>query len=77
MDLLDYLMLSEERQWDTLHEVGIELVEASSIEYDYLLYGLHGFFVEVVFDKVLGTALFKNEFIDGIKLDKYLPSVTL
>ncbi len=76
MQLSDYLQLSEEAQWDTLHDFGVQLASSETIEYDYLLFALHGFFVEVVFDNVIGSSLYLKAFATGPRLDKYLHSIS-
>jgi len=71
MGLYEYMMLSEDGQWNELWENGKHLTSIKYLDSKYSLYALHKFFVEVelhpVTDKIIGKVHFKT----GHLLDKY------
>ena len=75
MDLIEYINLSEEEQWDTFYESSSQLATANNIEYDYVLFSVESFYVELVFDKIKGSCLYQKAFKSGKRLDKYFPEV--
>ena len=72
MGLYEFLMLSNEEQWDVLWDKGVYLTSFKSIDCSYQLYAIDKFYVEVEMcitqDAILGMGVFA----EGKKLDKYL-----
>ncbi|PKA97368.1 hypothetical protein B0O79_1023 [Flavobacteriaceae bacterium MAR_2009_75] len=77
MGLYEYLMLSEESQWNELWDNGKFLENFKSIDCSFSLYGLYDFFVEIELDPMHNTILCKHVFKQGEKLDKYLDNIEL
>jgi hypothetical protein len=71
MDILDYLELSDEEQWEELWESGVHLENFKSIDCAFVLYSLHSFFLEVELD-LEGKISGKHPFRAGTRLDKYV-----
>lgn len=71
MDLYEYMVLSNEEQWDELWDHGQFITHFESIDCKFALYALHKFFVEVELDPVKDTLIGKNIFKEGRCMDKY------
>lgn len=75
MGIYEYMMLSEEEQWDELWDEGKHLCNYQSIDAKFVLYALHKFFVDVELcvttDKILG----KHVFVHGHRMEKYLGKI--
>lgn len=77
MGLYEYMMLTQEQQWDELWDNGKHITNYKSIDCSFSLYALHRFYVEVELcvssGKILGKGIFKT----GKTLDKYAGSIDI
>ena len=72
MDILEYLTLTSEDQWDYLWLHGHKISTYSSIDSRSELYKLDNFYVEVELDLLYGHIIGKNIFKEGAILRKFL-----
>lgn len=76
MGLYDYMILSEEEQWNELWAKGKFITNLKLIDRKYSLYALHSFFVEVEMtneDKIVTKKLF----MEGHLIDKYSGNIDI
>ena len=71
MGLYEYMMLSEEEQWNVLWDKGKYLTSLKFIDKKFSLYALFMFFVEVELDPVTDKIVCKSHFTEGKSLEKY------
>ena len=72
MDILEYLKLTSEDQWDYLWLHGHKINSYHSIDSSSELYSMHEFYVEIVLDPIHDNIIGKNIFKEGAILNKYL-----
>ena len=77
MGLYEYMMLSEEEQWNDLWQNGKFISHYKSIDCKFSLYALYDFFVEVELDPLTDKILGKEHFKEGHSLDKYVGSIDI
>lgn len=71
MDLIDYLALSDEKQWQVLWDFGKHVDTFKSIDCSFVLYALYKFYVEVELNLETDRIISKSVFVYGHKLEKY------
>ncbi|MEM1260296.1 MAG: hypothetical protein AAF575_00155 [Bacteroidota bacterium] len=71
MELIEFLGLKEEEQWEEFCEHCVFITKFHDLERKHHLFMLHGFFVELVMDNFSKTQKSMNAFIFGPRLDKY------
>lgn len=72
MDILEFLGLGEEEQWEEFSDAGIFLSDYFDIDVHNQLYGLHDFYVELSSTPLSELNQTMNAFVDGPRLDKYM-----
>ena len=72
MGIYDYLILSDENQWNTLWEKGKYVDSFKSIDCSRVLYAIDKFFVEVELCPIKEHIIAKSVFKAGPSLDKYV-----
>ena len=77
MGLYEYMILSEEEQWNDLWQNGIFLTNFKAIDCKFSLYALYDFFVEVELDPITDKIVSKGHFKSGHSLDKYAGSIDI
>ncbi len=75
MKLYEYLSKDEQLQYQIVWEIGkyIETLYKDGIM--YLLYAVNDFYVEIQYSQRTNEIIGKNQFKQGIHLDKYLPPI--
>ncbi|MAU15608.1 MAG: hypothetical protein CMH46_08730 [Muricauda sp.] len=71
MGIYEFLMLSNEEQWDVLWDKGVYLTSFKSIDCSYRLYAIDKFYVELEMCTIHDTVLGMGVFVEGKKLEKY------
>lgn len=71
MGLYDYMILSEEEQWNELWDKGEFISHYDADGRKLTLYALHRFFVEVDLSPDTGKIIGKKHFVCGKELVKY------
>ncbi|WP_300025021.1 hypothetical protein [uncultured Maribacter sp.] len=71
MGLYEYMMLTEDEQWNDLWQIGIFLPHHTGHKEKFSLYALYDFFVEVELDLNTNKMIAKGHFKTGETLDKY------
>jgi len=77
MGLYEYMMLSEEEQWDDLWQNGTFLTHHIESDKKFSLYALYAFFVEVELDPRTNKIIGKGYFKTGETLDRYAGSIDI
>ncbi len=77
MTLYKYLMLSDEKQWDVICEDGVEIGQTTDLEYEYILFAIDRFFIEISFFKSSGQLIEKNAFLEGERMEKYVGEINM
>jgi hypothetical protein len=72
MTLYEFLILSEDEQFNTVWNKGVFVGQHIENEIAINLYSINEFFVEVYYDQKENKILYKKTFKQGILLDKYL-----
>lgn len=72
MDIIEFLGLTENKQWDMLWAEGHRMEKRNVRGTTFELYALHGFFVEVKISGKLEIPSSLMPFKDGPRLDKYI-----
>ncbi|MBO0331125.1 hypothetical protein [[Muricauda] lutisoli] len=72
MGIYEFLMLSNEEQWDTLWDKGVYLTSFKSIDCSFRLYAIDKFYVEVEMCITKDSPIGMGVFAEGKKLEKYL-----
>ena len=73
MKLYDYIILSEDEQFNAVWNNGIHIDTFVNGNVKINLYAINDFFVEIYYDTVLNKIIAKKHFKHGHLLDKYLP----
>ncbi|WP_431129802.1 hypothetical protein [Flagellimonas flava] len=71
MDLIKFLGEKECDQWEMFGEDGEMIGEVKSIDAEYQLYKLYGFFVELTMIPMTEKGKRMMPFVDGPRLEKY------
>ena len=77
MKLYEFLILSEEEQYNTTWEIGVIVDQFIKEGIAINLYAINEFFVEVYYDRKNNKILYKKTFKHGELLDKYLNRINL
>jgi len=77
MGLYEYMLLSENEQWNDLWQNGTFLTHRIEPFNKFSLYALYDFFVEVELDPATDTIMGKSQFKTGNILDKYAGSIDI
>ncbi|MEP2240415.1 MAG: hypothetical protein ABJI22_18760 [Maribacter sp.] len=77
MGLYEYMMLSENEQWNELWKNGQFITHYIDTTQKLSLYALHAFFVEVILDQKTNKILGKGHFVSGHSMDKYAGSIDI
>lgn len=72
MDIMDYLALSYERQWDVFHDKRAFITSIEAFDTFYGLCSLDTFFVEIISDPTLRIRQAVTPFVEGERMEKYL-----
>ncbi|MEM8510680.1 MAG: hypothetical protein AAF717_22805 [Bacteroidota bacterium] len=72
MDLVSYLRLPEEIQFEYLSENGVMIDSCGNIDHKFVLYSVSSFYVEVEIAPTCDNPLGMNAFGYGKELEKYL-----
>ena len=72
MDIMDYLALSYERQWDVFHDKNVLITSVETFDAFYELYSLDTFFVEIISDPATRQRQAVTLFVEGERMEKYL-----
>lgn len=72
MTLYQYLILSDEQQYQTTWELGVHIDSILCEKTHYQLYAIGDFFVEILYNATDNTITGKNAFKTGELLEKYL-----
>ncbi|MFT7036458.1 MAG: hypothetical protein ACJA2S_004987 [Cyclobacteriaceae bacterium] len=75
MGLYEYMMLSEDEQWNDLWQNGTFLTHHIEPDKKFSLYSLYAFFVEVELDPRTNKIIAKAHFKTGETLDRYAGSI--
>ena len=71
MGFYEYLILSDEEQWNTLCDNGEFLTNLKLIDKSFSLYAIDKFFIEVTYDAKDNRITGIKSFVGGETLDKY------
>ena len=77
MGIYDYLILSDEKQWDGLWDRGKYLDSFKSIDCSMVLYAIDKFFVEVELCPIKDYIIGKKVFKEGSRLEKYTNQINV
>lgn len=77
MGLYEYMMLSEDEQWNDLWQNGEFITHFKAINCKFSLYALYNFYVEVELDQETDRIVGKVHFKEGHTLDKYAGSIDI
>ncbi len=77
MGLYEYMMLTEEEQWNNLWKNGAFLTHHIEPKKKFSLYALYAFFVEVELDVKTNKIIGKGCFETGTALDRYAGSIDI
>ena len=77
MGLYEYMLLSENEQWDELWRNGTFLTHRIGPYNKFSLYALYDFFAEVELDPVTDRIIGKKHFKTGETLDKYAGDIDI
>ena len=77
MKLYDYIILSEEEQFNVVWQNGAHVDTFIDENIKINLYAVNDFFVEIYYDGELNKIIYKKHFKQGDLLDKYLNNIKL
>jgi hypothetical protein len=77
MKLYQFLGLSEVKQYNTVWSLGVHVDTHIKDNIAINLYSINDFYCEVYYDMKTNKILYKQEFKQGARLDKYLNSIKL
>ena len=77
MGLYEYMMLTDEEQWNNLWKNGTFLTHHIEPKQKFSLYALYDFFVEVELDFRTDKIIGKGHFKSGETLDKYAGNIDI
>ena len=77
MTLQKFNALDQTQQYEILLESAVYLSDRSDNNFNYILYQIGAFYIEVKFDLVANDFLMYRSFEDASELDPYLSSIDL
>jgi hypothetical protein len=77
MTLYEFIMLSEEEQYNTIWDKGVLVDQFIKNDIAINLYAINEFFVEIYYDQKANKILYKKHFKHGELLEKYLKKINL
>lgn len=77
MKLYDFLILSDEQQYQAIWEHGTYIDSLLFDKIHHQLYSINDFFIEIYYDALSNNIIGKEPFKQGARLDKYLSKTPL
>lgn len=72
MKLYEFLLLDEQKQYQSVWDQGTFINQVVTTELTFMLYSINDFYVEIHYDRGLNKVVGKQPFKQGVYLEKYL-----
>lgn len=72
MDIIEFLGMGENEQWEEFLQEGIFLAKYEDIDVTQELFRLHEFYVELSYPPISNSQVAMNAFLNGPRYDKYI-----